>query len=116
MKYMLLIYHNESESSAMSEAEGQASIQAYFALNGQLEASGEMVAGDALYPTGTSTTVAVRESNMIVSDGPFAETKEQLGGYYIVDVESIERAHEIAALIPDAKHGRVEVRQIVSFE
>jgi hypothetical protein len=78
--------------------------------------SGNLVAGDALQPTTTATTVRVRNGETLVTDGPFAETKEQLGGYYVIDAKDADEALAIAARIPGAQHGSIEVRPVVVFE
>ncbi|HZE28928.1 MAG TPA: YciI family protein, partial [Gaiellaceae bacterium] len=90
--------------------------QAYMQYTKELQDSGALVAGDALEPTPTATTVRVRNDETLTTDGPFAETKEQLGGYYLVDVGSLDEALEWAAKIPGARHGSVEVRPLMVFD
>ncbi|HXZ57548.1 MAG TPA: YciI family protein [Gaiellaceae bacterium] len=113
---MLLIYGDQSQRGSMSEEEMGQIFQAYGAYTQELQTSGAMVAGDALQPIETATTVRVRNDETLTTDGPFAETKEQLGGYYLVDVSSLDEALEWAAKIPGARHGSVEVRPVMIFE
>jgi len=116
VQYMLLIYGDQSQRGSMSEEEMGQIFQAYGAYTQELQTSGAMVAGDALQPIETATTVRVRNDETLTTDGPFAETKEQLGGYYLVDVSSLDEALEWAAKIPGARHGSVEVRPVMIFE
>jgi len=114
MKYMLLIYTNP-ETWPTDPAEQQAVHEAYMTFTEKILASGEMAGGDQLAPTESATTVRVRDGRTGASDGPFAETKELLGGYYIVDVPDLDRAIELAGQIPDAATGSIEVRPIVDM-
>ncbi len=115
MKYMLLITTDPSDAP-MPNAHNAYDMSAdYYAFTQSIVASGEMVAGDALHDVSTATTVRIRDGVKSVTDGPFAETKEQLGGYYIVDVPTLDRAIEIAAEIPGAKFGSIEVRPIMEM-
>jgi|RhiMetdeSRZDD1v2_1073273.scaffolds.fasta_scaffold3584006_1 hypothetical protein len=116
MQYMLLIYGDQEGWKSRSEEENGQIMQAYMQFTKELQDSGAMVAGDALEPTQTATTVRVRNDETLTTDGPFAETKEQLGGYYLVDVGSIDEALEWAAKLPGARHGSVEVRPVMVFE
>lgn len=113
MQYVLMIHAAESRFATLSQEEGGAILQAYGAFTKDLIATGR--AGDcaALEPTSTATTVQVRNGQRIVKDGPFAETREQLGGYYAFDAKDEDEAHAWAAKIPDAKGGTIEVRPIV---
>lgn len=113
MKYIALIYGEERPE--MTEAEQQAEMQDYYAFNAKARARGVNLTGEALYPVATAKTVRVRDGKVLTTDGPFAETKEALGGYYVIDANTIEEACEVAAMIPGAKHGSVEVRPIVEF-
>jgi hypothetical protein len=113
MQYLLLIYNDEQEWAALSDEERGPIIQEYFALSDELRANGSYVLGAPLQPTTTSTTVRVRGGDELVTDGPFAETKEQLGGFYLVDVESLDQALAVAAKIPAVRYGSVEVRPIL---
>ena len=112
MKYMLLIYTSERQWAAMSPSEHQATMGEYRTFTESIRASGNMVGGDRLDTVGTATTVRVRESKTLTTDGPYAETKEQLAGYYIVEAKDIDDAIGIAARIPGAKYGAVEVRPV----
>ena len=116
MQYMLLIYGNENGWEDMGEAERGEIFQAYMTYTEDLQKSGAMVAGDALQPTQTATTVRVKNDETITTDGPFAETKEQLGGYYLINADSLDDAIEWAAKIPGARHGSIEVRPVMVFE
>lgn len=116
MQFLLLIYSNEEDQAKMSEAERGAYMQAYNDFTQGIIASGAFVAGDALTPVSTAQTVRVREGNVTTTDGPFAETREQLGGYYLVEAKDIDEATKIAAKIPTAKHGSVEVRPIMTWD
>jgi hypothetical protein len=113
MQYMLLIYNDERAWADLSEHERAPIIREYFALTDELRAAGAFVAGAPLQPTQTSSTVRVRDGERLVSDGPFAETKEQLGGYFLIDAESAEEALAWAARIPAARYGCVEVRAVL---
>jgi hypothetical protein len=113
MKFLCLIYANEAEWDAASEAERQEVYEGYRALQAEYGPGGKLVDGSELQPTSTATTVAVRDGQTIVTDGPFAETKEQLGGFILIDVPSLDEALELAAKIPSARSGRVEVRPLV---
>jgi hypothetical protein len=110
MKYLLLICHNEQEWAALSESEREQIYGEYRQLRGQLTAAGQWVSGSQLQPTSTATTVRVRDGKRLVTDGPFAETREQLGGYFLVDVKDLDEAIAIAAKIPAARTGTIEVR------
>ncbi len=113
MRYMMLIYGNEAAGAEATEADWQETMQAYNAF--QAEAGERILSGDALHPTSTATTVRLRDGNVLTTDGPFAETKEQLGGFYILNCENLDEAIAMAAKIPGAKHGCVEVRPIMEF-
>lgn len=116
MQYLLLIYEAESQQEARSEEESGAVFQAYKEFHEWLGPTGKMVGGDALHPTSTATTVRVRAGEAVLTDGPFAETKEQLGGYYLIEAENLDEATAIAAKIPTAKTGCVEVRPVMIIE
>ena len=113
MHYMLLIYGDEEAWSSQTEEEGRATMEAYFAYTQALRDAGAFVAGEPLEPTHTAKTVRVRDGEALTTDGPFAETKEQLGGYYLIDVASEAEALEWAARLPGARHGSVEVRPLM---
>src|SRR6476646_5461869 len=114
MQYMLLIHNDPTAWESMSEADRGAIYGAYGTFTEELQASGKMVAGDALQSTSTATSVRVRDGETLTTDGPFAETKEVLGGYYLIDVESLDEALAWAAKIPGAAYGTIEVRPVVT--
>jgi hypothetical protein len=115
MKYMALIYGSEREAELQGEAALKALIEEYWQYEAWLEAEhpGKKLASDALQPTPTATTLRVRHGKRALSDGPFAETKEQLGGYYLFEAKDLDEALMLAERIPDAKYGCVEVRAIM---
>ncbi len=115
MRYLLLIYQDEVEREKWSEEEIEAEFREYFAFGAETEKLG-IKDGDALMPTSTATTVRVRDGKILATDGPFAETKEQLGGYYMLECNDLDEAIHIAAKIPGAKHGSIEIRPIMEFE
>ena len=114
MQYMLLIYSDPSGWDAMSEVERGEIWTAYATYSAELQASGKLVAGDALQGTETATAVRVRGGETLTTDGPFAETKEVLGGYYLIDVGTLDEALEWAAKLPGSSYGTVEVRPVVT--
>jgi hypothetical protein len=116
MKYALTIYNDESARQSLSEEERQATSQAYGAVTQEMQEKGVLVAGEGLYPTATATTVRVREGDREVTDGPFAETREQLGGFYVLDVENLDEAIEWASKIPGAQSGSIEIRPVMVFD
>lgn len=113
MQYLLLIYDQESQWGKMSEAEQGKMMQDYGALTQSLKQTGHYVGGNQLHPVSEATTVRVRDGKKLVTDGPFAETKEQLGGYYLVEAKDLDDAVAIAARIPSARYGSIEVRPLV---
>lgn len=114
MRYALLIYGNEAADLAASEQEQAAVMAAYNAFGA---ANASIIRGaEALQPTSTGTTVRVRDGKTLTTDGPFAETKEQLGGFYLVACDNLDQAIAIAAQIPGASTGSIEVRPIMEFE
>ena len=116
MQYLCLIYSDETMWPKMSKQDAESMMAEYMAFTAKVKESGHYLGGNRLQPTHTSTSVRVRNGNLSATDGPFAETKEQLGGYYLVDVGSIDEALEWAAKIPGALHGSVEVRPVMVFE
>jgi hypothetical protein len=116
MKYAFTIYGDESQRASASEEQQQAMAQAYGAVTQEMQDKGVYVAGEGLYPTPTATTVRVREGDREVTDGPFAESKEQLGGFYILDVKDLDEAIEWAAKIPGSQFGSVEIRPVMVFD
>ena len=115
MKYLLLIYGPEPTREPTPEEIGQ-EIEAYNAFSDHARQRGAFIAGEALQPIATATTVRVRDGQTLTTDGPFAETKESLGGYYLVEAKDLDDAIDLAARIPGALHGSIEVRPIVDFE
>ena len=113
MEYLLLIYDDEAQMANASEADTQAMYAAYGAYTQSIRESGNMIGGNQLVPSSAGTTVRVRNGQTLVTDGPYAETKEQLGGYYHVTAENIDEALELASRIPSARGGVIEVRPIV---
>jgi hypothetical protein len=112
MKYLTLIYQSESAAELQSEESRKAMFGEYGALTASLHESGQYRAGERLQPVATATTVRVRDGKTMTTDGPFAETREQLGGFYIIDAEHLDDAIAIAARIPSARFGSIEVRPI----
>ena len=116
MRYALLIYASEQEWANQSEEESQAQFQEYMAFSKDIVDRGIYQSGEALQATATATTVRVRDGETLTTDGPFAETKEQLGGYYVVEAKDLDEAIEIAARIPDVRRGSIEVRPIMEID
>jgi hypothetical protein len=114
MRYLLLIYTSESPERP-DPTVAAAESQAYNAFTEDIRARGLFQAGEALHPTSSATTVRIRDGETITTDGPFAETKEALGGFYLVDARDLDEAIELAARIPAARHGSVEVRPIWEY-
>ncbi len=115
MKYVLAIYSDENLQARKSEAEQAELMQAYFAFTKEIEDAGVLVAGEALHPTTTATTVRLRNGKTMTTDGPFAETKECLGGFYMLECKDLDEAIRWAAKIPTALDGSIEVRPVVDF-
>src|ERR1700722_21002175 len=116
MQYLLMIYQNEVEYSKIDAATGKKMLEEYGAFTQSIIQSGNFKAGDRLQPTTTATTVRVREGKTLTTDGPFAETREQLGGYYLVEAKDLDTALAIAARIPSARYGSIEVRPIWVYD
>jgi hypothetical protein len=112
MRYALLICTEEKAMADATPEEAQASTAAYMAFGEAMGARGVLKGGERLYPTTDATTVRVRDGEVLTSDGPFAETKEQMGGFYLVDCKDLDEAIEVAAKIPGAAVGSIEVRPI----
>ncbi len=112
MQYLLLIYANEAVTDDRSPAEKGAFFGEYNEYTKAIKASGNFKAGDALLPVAKATTVRVRDGKNLVTDGPFAETREQLGGYYLVEAADLDEAIALAARIPSARLGSIEIRPI----
>jgi hypothetical protein len=115
MKYLCLIYENEKNWESLPPAESDAIMNEYFAFTNDVQASGKCLAAEALQPTATATTVRVRNGKVSTTDGPFVETKEQLGGFYLIDAKDLNEAIQIAARIPSARFGGIEVRPVIDF-
>ena len=113
MKYMLLIYHEEQSWNAISEPERQQIYGEFRKLRSELQSSGHWVTGSQLQSIATATSVRVRDGKELVTDGPFAETHEALGGYFLIEAANLDEATSIAARIPSARTGTIEVRPLV---
>ena len=116
MKYLCLIYENENAWTTMPKEQADSMMGEYFSFTSDIKKSGHYIGGEALKPTPTATTVRVRNGKVSTSDGPFAETKEQLGGFYLVDAKDLNDAIQVASRIPSARLGSIEVRPIQSFD
>ena len=116
MQYLLMIYRSEAGLSKMSDADRQKTAADYGTFTQSIIQSGHFKAGDGLQPTTTATTVRVREGKILTTDGPFAETREQLAGYYLVDAKDLDEAIGLAARIPNAKDGSIEVRPVMIYK
>jgi hypothetical protein len=112
MEYLALIYADEGAWERMSESERASAYELYAEFSRAAADAGVLVGGDELGPTASATTIRVRESRQLVTDGPYAEVKEALGGYFILDCPTFDEAVEWAARIPAAEHGAVEVRPV----
>ena len=116
MKYLCLIYDEEAKLDAMPKSESDAFMGEYFAFTNGIQESGHLIAGEALQPVQTATTVRIRNGRVSTTDGPFAETREQLGGFYLIEARDLNDALQVAARIPSARTGSVEVRPVVDFD
>ena len=112
MRYALLICTDEAGETALSPDEAASSHAEYMAFGETMGARGVLTGGERLRPTTDATTVRVRDGEVLTSDGPFAETKEQIGGFYLIDCRDLDEAIEVASKIPGARHGSIEVRPI----
>jgi hypothetical protein len=115
MQYLLMIYRSEADLGKMTDADRQKMSADYGAYTQSIIQSGHFKAGDGLQPSTTATTVRVRDGKILSTDGPFAETREQLGGYYLVEAKDLDEAIGLAARIPGAKDGSIEVRPIMVY-
>jgi hypothetical protein len=115
MKYLCLIYDNEKNMSAMSPSDSEAFMGEYFVFTDGIRKSGHYIAGEALQPVQTATTVRIRNGKVSTTDGPFAETKEQLGGFYLIEARDLNDALQVASKIPSARLGSIEVRPVMTF-
>jgi hypothetical protein len=116
MKYLCLIYSDERQWPKLPKADANSVTAEYFAFTDAIKRSGHFLGGDGLQPTTTATTVRVRNGKVATTDGPFAETKEQLGGFYLVEAKDLNDAIQVASRIPGARFGSIEVRPIMTFE
>jgi len=116
MKYLCLIYDEESKRGTMPKGQMDAMMGEYGAFTEGIKKSGQYIGGNPLQPTQTATTVRVRQGKISTTDGPFAETKEQLGGYYLINAKDLNEAIQVASRIPSARTGSIEVRPIREFE
>ena len=115
MRYLCLIYEDETNWQKMPKDQADAVMGEYFSFTDEIKRSGQYLGGEALQPTHTATTVRVRNGKISTTDGPFAETKEQLGGFYLIDAKDLNEAIQVAAKIPSARFGEVEIRPGVEF-
>ena len=115
MKYLCLIYEDEKAWLGLPKEQSDAIMGEYFAFTDDIRKSGKYVAGEALHPTETAATVRVRNGKTTTTDGPFAETKEQLGGFYLIDAKDLNEAIQVASRIPSARFGSIEIRPVVDF-
>lgn len=115
MQYLILIYENEAESQARAPEEQKQTWGEYMAFTKSIKESGNFKAGDALQKTSTATTIRIRDGKQLVTDGPFAETREQLGGYYLIEAKDLDEARAVAARVPTARYGSIEVRPIFAM-
>jgi len=116
MQYICLIYSAENTGPQPGTPEFNAMLQEYGKFTQEVQEKGALVAGDALQPVSTATTVTRENGKIEITDGPFAETKETLGGYYLLECKSLDEAIEHAAKIPTATHGRIEIRPLMVFD
>ena len=113
MKYLLLIYQDEGSWAGLSEADQGKLFEEYMTYTRNIKKNGNYIGGEALQPVATATTVRVRNGKTMTTDGPFAETREQLGGYYLVEAKDLDEAIKLATGIPDVRMGSIEVRPIM---
>jgi hypothetical protein len=113
MKYLLLIYENEAQWAGTSEAEQGRIFEEYMVYTKDIRKKGHYLGGEALQPVSTATTVKVKDGKTLATDGPFAETREQLGGFYLVEAKDLDEAIALAARIPASRTGSIEVRPIL---
>jgi hypothetical protein len=115
VKYLCLIYEDEKNWGTLSKEQADAMMGEYFAFTDGIKKSNHYIGGEALQPTETATTVRVRHGKISTTDGPFAETKEQLGGYYLINAKDLNDAIQVAAKIPSSRMGSIEIRPIMEF-
>ncbi|HEV2671633.1 MAG TPA: YciI family protein [Gemmatimonadales bacterium] len=115
MRYLCLIYEDEKSWEKATEADMKQGMAEYGAFTDSIKNAGKYIGGEALQPTKTATSVRVRNGKLSTTDGPYVETKEQLGGYYLINAKDLNDAVQVASRIPGAKHGTVEVRPVMEF-
>ncbi len=115
MRYLCLIYDDEKKLAGMPKGESDAFMGEYFAFTEDVRKSGHLVAGEALHPVQTATTLRMRDGRLVTTDGPFAETTEQLGGFYLIEARDLNEAMQVAAKIPSVRTGSIEVRPVMDF-
>jgi hypothetical protein len=115
MRYVLLIYGSEADSARMTQEEQVALMQGHAAFAGEMLKRNLLTSGEALQPTSTATTIRVRNGQTFVTDGPFAETKEQLAGYYVLNCKDLDEAMAMAVMVPDALKGSIEIRPVIEL-
>lgn len=116
MKYMLLIYYDERELEKAGKAEEARLIQGCHELRDEIGPAGKVLAADRLHPTATATSVRTQDGKVMVTDGPFAETREQLAGYWLIEAKDLDEAISVAARIPPGRLGTVEIRPVMELE
>ena len=116
MKYLLTIYAEERDRNGVPPEQMEAELGRWFSYTEELEKAGVLVGGDALQPSATATKIAIRDGEKLITDGPFVETKEQLGGYYLLDCPDLDTALEWASKMPNLDQNTVEVRPVQEFE
>jgi hypothetical protein len=116
MKYLCLVYNEERNLEAMAEGEFKAFVDEHLTCERELKESGQLVAAEGLQPVSSASTVRIRDGKLLVTDGPFAETKEQLGGFYLIEARDLNEAIQAAAKIPPARMGSIEIRPIRHLE
>lgn len=115
MRYMLLIYASEEAYARMTQEERTALMQGHYTFSNDVQRRGLLTGGEPLQPTSTATTVRIRNGKTLITDGPFAETKEQLAGAYILNCKDLDEAIDLAARIPDAMFGSIEIRPVMKI-
>jgi hypothetical protein len=115
MKYLCLIYDEEKKLESMPKSDADAFMGEYFTFTDTIKKSGQYIAGEALQPVQTATTIRIRNGKISTTDGPFAETKEQLGGFYMINARDLNEAIQVASKIPSARIGSIEVRPVMDF-
>jgi hypothetical protein len=116
MKYLCLIYQDETRWPILPKAEAEQIYGEYFAFTDGIKSSGHYIGSNRLEPTRTAITVRVRNGEVLTTDGPFAETKEQLGGYYLIEARDLNDAVQVASRIPGARSGSIEVRPVMEIK